>query len=173
LSTGPNLFARLPKPADEVAGPTTLTRVGKFLPEGLRALSSLLTILFRAAAACKVAATLSATWQGIGLTLEGGKYWIGVCYERPGTLGFTSWSRIDLEAARKLGVGEVVKENRAAGGYIWSRSAELESESIYFFSRSKVSQMEWVQGFLGECLTTALSIETLNQSPIPEEPEAI
>ena len=39
------------------------------------------------------------------------------------------------------------------------------------FARSKVSQMEWLEGFLRECLAKARSIETPDQPPIPEEPE--
>jgi hypothetical protein len=41
---------------------------------------------------------------------------------------------------------------------------------VHFFSRSKVSQIEWLIGFVRECLTMARSIQTPDQPPIPEEP---
>jgi hypothetical protein len=64
-----------------------------------------------------------------------------------------------------------MEEGWVPGRYRWWRSAELNSEPIHFFARSKVSQMEWLEKFLRECLTLARSIETPDQPPIPEEPE--
>jgi hypothetical protein len=149
----------------------TLTQVSRFLPEGLRALPDLLNMLYEAAAACKVSVHKSANWQEIGANLAGRKYWIGVSYTDPSTLWFGTRCRIDPEAARKLGVGEITEVDWVPGRYRWWRSADLDSEAVHFFSRSKVSQYEWIEKFLRECLTLARSIETPDQPPIPEEPE--
>jgi hypothetical protein len=148
----------------------TLTQVGKYMPEGLGAWGSLLNMLREAAAACQVSAALSADWESIGVKIDR-KYWVGVDYADTGKLWFGTYCRIDPEAAAKLGVGEVTEESWVSGRYRWWRSAELESEPVHFFVRSKVKQMEWLQGFLRECLAQAQSIETPDQPPIPEEPE--
>lgn len=149
----------------------TLTQVGKYMPEGLRALSNLMNMLFEAASACKVSVKKGAGWDFIGLTLDGLKYWVGVFFDEPEKLWFGTRCRIDPEAAARLGVGEMAEENLVPGRHRWWRAVELDSESIHFFARSKVSQMQWLEGFLRECLAQARSIETPDQPPIPEEPE--
>ena len=148
-----------------------LTQVGKYMPDGLRALSSWLNMLREAAAACKVKKTrLSDGWNYNGVSLDGGKYWIGFIHDDPEKLYFSTFSRLDTEAAARLGI-PLIKDIRALGDLSWSKSVELESESVHFFSRSKVSQMEWLESFLRECLSVARSIETPDQPSIPEDPE--
>lgn len=149
----------------------TLTQVNKFMPEGLRALSNLLNMLFEAASACKVSAKKTARWDYIGLALDGGKYWIGLEYSDPEWLWFSTWCRIDPEAAARLGSGALTEETWIPGRYCWTQGAELDSEAIHFFSRSKVSQMRWLEDFLRDSLAKARSIETPDQPLIPEEPE--
>ncbi len=146
----------------------TLTQVGKYMPEGLRALNNLLNMLSEAAQACKISSVKkSANWEKIGLKFDhGGKYWIGVYLDDPEKLWFASKNRIRLDAAARLEVGETV-----TGEYSWRRRVQLDSEDIHFFSRTKVSQMEWLQEFLRDSLAKAKSIETPDQPPISEEPE--
>lgn len=149
----------------------TLTQVGKYLPDGLRAWGSLLNMLCEGAAACKVSASITADKNYIGVKLDGRKYWVGVEYANPEKLLFgTYYVRINPEAAARLD-GEITEERGIPGRYRWWRSVELDSEPVHFFARSKVSQMEWLEGFLRECLAQARSIETPDQPPIPEEPE--
>jgi hypothetical protein len=148
----------------------TLTQVGKYMPDGLRAWGNLLNMLCEAAAACKVAAVLSADWESIGVKLDR-KYWVGVNYADPDKLWFGTRCRIDPEAVAKLGIGELTEESWVPGRYRWWKGVELDSEAIHFFSLHKVKQMEWLEGFLRECLAQARSIETPDQLPIPEEPE--
>lgn len=150
-----------------------LAHVGKYMPEGLRAWGSLLNMLSEAAAACKVPTNLVADWETIGLLIDKRKYWVGVNYADPETLWFGTRCRIDPEAAAKLGVGEVAEESWIPGGYRWWKGAELESEAVHFFARSKVGQMEWLEKFLRECLTQARSIETPDQPPMPDDSEAV
>lgn len=83
----------------------TLAQVGKFMPEGLRALSNLMNMLVEAAGACKVAVRKLPGWDHIGLYLDGKKYWVGVNFSEPEKLWFGTRSQIDPEAAAKLGVG--------------------------------------------------------------------
>jgi hypothetical protein len=149
----------------------TLTQVGKYMPEGLRALSNLMNMLLEAAAACKVPVQKAVGWDYIGLHLDGRKYWVGVDFAEPEKLWFRTRCRIDSEAAARLGVGEMTEDSWVPGRYRWWRGVELDSESVHFFSRSKVSQMQWLEDFLRECLAQARSIETPDQPPIPEEPE--
>ena len=115
----------------------------------------------------------AAGWGYSGIKLDGSKYWVGVFHDEPGKLWFSTRCRIDPEAAARLGVGKLTEENWVPGRYRWWREAELYSESIYFFSRSKVGQLQWLMSFLRECLTMAHSIETPDQPPIPEEPQEI
>ena len=148
-----------------------LAQVGHAMPEGLRALGNLLAMLFEAARACKVSASISAKWEHLGIKLDGAKYWVGFEYAAPEKLSFETRRRIDPEAAARLGVGELRRDNDTPGEYRWYQVVELDSEEVHFFSRRKVSQMEWLEGFLRDCLAKARSIETPDQPPIPEEPE--
>jgi len=151
-----------------------LTQVSWQMSEGFRALSNLLNMLFEAASGCKVSVKKSTGWVPtfhVGINLDGTKYWVGVNSAEPETLWFGTRCRIDPEAAARLGAGEVVEDNTVPGSYRWWRGAELASESVHFFSRSKVEQMRWLETFLRECLAMAHSIETPDQPPIPEEPE--
>lgn len=149
----------------------TLTQVGKFMPEGLRAFGNLLNMLFEAAAACKVSTKKTAGWDYIGLKLDRGKYWVGIGLAEPEKLWFSTHCRINRESADRLGVGEVGEESWIPGRYTWYRGVQLDSEEVHFFSRTKVSQMEWLEGFLRESMVMARSVETPDQPPIAEEPE--
>lgn len=148
-----------------------LTQVGKYMPEGIRAIASMLNMLYEAAIACKVTVQRGGSGDYIGLRLDGLKYLIGVFYDDPEKLWFATRCRIDPEAATRLGEGELTEENWVPGRYRWWRGAELSSEAVHFFERSKVSQIRWLESFLRECLDMARSIETPDQPPIPEEPE--
>lgn len=153
----------------EVRG-MTLTQVGKFMPEGLRALSSLMNMLFEAASACGVSVKRVPEWDAIGFYLDGRKYWVGVIYNDSAYLTFkTNLVKIDMEAALNLGVGELDEEvSWVPGRQRWMRWVELDSEEIHFYSRSKLSQMQWLEEFLRDCLFKARSIESPDQPLIPE-----
>jgi hypothetical protein len=148
----------------------TLTQVNKFMPEGVRALGNMLNMLSEAAAGCRVSVRRSVAWDYIGFTLEG-KYWVGLYFTEPEKLWFATSCRIDPEAAASLGSGEVTEENWVPGRSRWWQGVELDAEEVHFYSRSKVSQIEWLEAFLKDCLEKARSIETPDQPPIPEETE--
>jgi hypothetical protein len=144
----------------------TLTQVNKYTPDGLRGLSSLLNMLEEAALACKLSVRQLPQWYAIGLYLDSQKYWIGIIFAKPDRLWFSTCCRIDPEAAIRLGVGEITEE-KVPGGLRWWRGAEMESEAIHFYSRDKVSQMQWLEEFLRENLAMARSIEVADQSATP------
>ena len=87
-----------------------LTQVGKFMPEGLRDVLSMMNMLLEAAAACKVSAKTSAAWNYIGLRLDGLKYWVGMDYADPEKLWFRTRCRIEPEAARNSGSAKCPKK---------------------------------------------------------------
>ena len=149
----------------------TIERVEKYLPEGVRALSNLTNMLFAAAMACKVSVKKRSPKDCIGLNLDGLKYWVGVSLSDPEKLWFGTRCRIDSEYAAKLSQAIPPERLWSATNCRWWRGAELDSESVHFFSRTKDSQLRWVEDFLQECLRMAHSIEMPNQPPIPEEPE--
>jgi hypothetical protein len=130
-----------------------------------------MNMLNEAASACGVTAASSTGSDYFGLRLDRSKYWIGVNFSDPENLWFATRCKIDPVAAEALGIGELNEENWVPGRTRWWRNLELESEPVHFFSRSKVSQMECLEGFLRECLKQAKSIETADQPPIPADPE--
>jgi hypothetical protein len=149
----------------------TLTQVGKYMPDGLRALGSLLNMLTEAALACKVPVIKkpSADVDNIGLRLDGGKYWTGLYYAEPEKLWFCTRCKIDRDAAARL-PGEITEPSWCPTG-VWWNGIELDSESVHFYSLSKVQQIECLETFLRDCLAKARSIETGDQPPIPDESE--
>ena len=148
-----------------------LAQVGRDLPDGLRAMSNLMNMLVEAAMACKVTVKKSAAWEHIGVYLEGKKYWVGVNFTQPDYLYFNTCCRIDYDAAVKLAVGELSEASWVPGGYRWWVGAELDSEEVHFFSRSKVKQMEWLEAFIRDCLAKARSIESPGQAEAAEQPK--
>jgi hypothetical protein len=150
----------------------TLTQVGKYMPDGLRALGNLLNMLFEAAAACKIKThKRTGNWDSMGINLEGNKFWVGIVFKEPEKIWFGTYCKIDPEAARRVGKGEVSEVGWIPGRFHWSYALDLESEEVHFFSRSKVSQMQCLEEFLRDCISKARSIMTQDQPPIPEKPE--
>lgn len=144
-----------------------LAQVGKFMPEGLRAFTNLMNMLVEAALACRVTVKKSANWEHMGVYLDGRRYWVGITLEEPEKLWFMTCGQIDKTAASKLPIGELCNEGSwVPGEWSWEVGAELDSEAIHFFARTKVGQMEWLTAFLRDCLAKARSVETPNQPPL-------
>lgn len=137
----------------------TATQVSWQMADGIRALRGLLDMLEEIAAFCKVSAKKVTSWDSIGFQLDR-KYWIGVVYDEPAQLRFqTEGCRIDPQKAATVGVGAVIEKEWAPGGHVWRRIAELYSEEIHFYARSRASQMQWLEAFLRESLVVARQIE--------------
>jgi hypothetical protein len=148
-----------------------LAHVGPYMPDGLRAMSNLTNMLHEAAIACKVSAQRRANWEDIWLSLDG-KYVVGVTFTEPEKLWFGTRCQIDREKVGELGPGEsIVEASWVPGRYRWVKWVELISEEVHFFARSKVSQMQWLERFLRDCLAKARSIETPGQASTVEAPE--
>jgi hypothetical protein len=139
----------------------TITQVGKYMPEGLRALSNLTNMLGEAAAACGTKVVRKSwTDEAIGLTLTGG-FWVGVEFDEPDTLWFSTVDNpFNPEAVGEHPGWEQYPKSWRAGECYACRKLALDSEEVHFFSRSKVSQMECLEGFLRECLQQAKSFGT-------------
>ena len=131
------------------------------MPEGTRALSNLKNMLLEAATVCNVSIKPTCAWEYIGLILDR-KYWITILFAEPQTLWFSTCCSLDPKKARQLGI-ELEEKSDDPGGYHWETGADLESEEIHFFSRSKESQMKWLEEFLRKCLSKARSIESSEQ----------
>jgi hypothetical protein len=147
----------------------TLVQVEKYMPEGVRALTNLMNMLYEAASSCKVSVKKKGWWGYMGVHLDDEKYVASVDFAEPEKLWFGTRCLIDAEKASKLTVGEL--EEVGPGRYRWWRGGELDSEDVHFYARSKVGQMRWLVEFLRESLEIARSITAPDQLPIPEEPE--
>ena len=139
----------------------TLNQVGNHMPEGVRDLVSLMNMLSETASACKLSKRQQSSWNDMGLSLEESKYWLGVNFTESQYLIFNTQCNTDPEAAAKLDIGEMIE-----GTLRWQRWIDLDSEPVHFFSRTKVSQMKWLEGFLRESLEMARSIIFTDQSAI-------
>ena len=116
-------------------------------------------MLFEALAACHVPRVRKDYhWDSIGYTLENDGFFVGVYYEQPDNLIFSTLRQIDGNAAARLGVGEVAEVKSLPGGRQWIHTANLSSELVFFFTRSKASQMQWLEGFLRECIAAGRAI---------------
>jgi hypothetical protein len=150
----------------------TLAQVGKFMPEGTRALASLRDMLREVAEKCSSEVALSFGWDYIGLYLDGKKFWVGVYFSKPEEILFATEKRycqIDRKKAEELKIGKVEPLAGVPGRPRWLHWVDMASEEIHFFARSKVSQMQWLEEFLRDCLKKARSIETPDQPPPPED----
>lgn len=145
----------------------TLVHVGKYMPEGLRAASHLMTMLTEAAAACRVPFQKGSGWDALGVTLDRGKYWVGVKCSEPEKLWFGTKARIHTEAGGRLPGWEVLPPG---GEFTAWRGEELDSPAVHFYSRSKVEQMEWLEDFIRVSLELARAVETPDQPPPPDDP---
>lgn len=136
------------------------------LAGGVRALRTLSSMLYEAASACGLKAQLRGSADGLGVYLEGARYWTGVEYEWPEYLIFSLSGRpASKAAADKLGL--TVDERKNKHDCTWHREINLESEDVHFFARSKQSQLEWVEQFLKESLALAKQIELPESSSPP------
>ena len=151
----------------------TLAQVAHAMPDGVRALANFLNMLVEAVAACKASATKNAGWDYIGLKVDG-KFWLGIYFAEPEKLCFQTTCKIQRDAAAGLGVGEVWEVSWIPGRNRWGRTVELGSEEIHFFSRTKVSQMQWLQKFVTESLAMGRAIVSPDQpASEPQPPVAV
>jgi hypothetical protein len=146
----------------------TMGQVTYELAGGVRALSTLIDMLQEAASACGLKLRYQSYPRQLGIGLNHPAYWVGIYFDRPEVLVFTTnYRRVNPKTADRLGIGGVFEEKGAAG---WRREVNLDSEDVHFFSRSKASQLQFLETFLRECLETVRKIEIPEDRPT--EPEA-
>lgn len=149
------------------------THAGKEVPEGIKAFGNLLNMLFEAALGCKVSVRVLGGRNYNGILLDGAKFWVGLVYTDPGKLTFCTRCRIDHEAAARLGVGKVMRQGGTPVRFRWWREAALDSDSVGFFARNTISQMQWIEAFLRDCLEKARAISTADQPSGPGQPGGV
>jgi hypothetical protein len=149
-----------------------LAAVNWQLKEGSLSLRNFMVMLQEAARAKRLATRLYMNLDFAGYYLDGKRYWFGLWLDEPHKLQFGTRERIDVDKARRLGVGEVEEnsdEPDVPGRARWWRVADLESPEVHFYSLSKVDQILWLERFLDECLSSAKQVETQDESVNPSE----
>jgi hypothetical protein len=143
----------------------TMGQITWELPMGVRSLRTLADMFYEAAIACGVKAQISGTAEWMGIKVDGNKYWAGIEYSDPERIVFgTNMACIDPQRADGLCVGSTYEWSNKKG-HGWRRELVLESEETHFFSRSKASQLQFLEKFLRENYAFAknMTIETTNQ----------
>jgi hypothetical protein len=132
-----------------------MEEVGWEMVRGVHAMCNFLAMLAEAAAAatqCPVKPTRSAEF--VGFNLEAKKYWIGLKLDEPEYLFLEAYfTPIDQEKLLALGRGEV--EEESPGVWRWVDWIDLQSEEAHFFSRSRASQLQFLEQFIRESLAVA------------------
>jgi hypothetical protein len=152
----------------------TMEQVGWEMVQGVRALRNFLALLAEAARACGLSAKPSKVPFGLsakpgkgpgsaGFSLQKSQvhcFLLGFNYEAPGTLHLhTDQIGVDPDKAVKLGKGSVGEWKWSPNGRAWGMELELESEEVHFFARSRASQMQCLEKFIGEFLDGVRQIE--------------
>jgi hypothetical protein len=166
----------------------TMEQVGWEMVQGVRAMRNFLALLAEAAKACGLSAKPSKVLCGpsggpgkgpecAGFSLQESqirRYLLGFSYDAPGTLHLqTDQVRVDPDKAVKLGKGSVWEFKWSPGGRAWGVQLELESEEVHFFARSRRSQMQCLEKFIGEFLDAVRQIEVRGpvEPPASEPPD--
>jgi hypothetical protein len=139
----------------------TMEQVGPEMITGLHAMCNFLAMLAEAASACKLSVGQSSMLPDIGYYRDKKQYWIGFDCDEPGLLyAETYMARIDLDRAKELGKGDLLRPDRdTPSGQVLSLTLNLTAEEVYFFARSRASQMQCLEKFIGDFIETAKMIE--------------
>jgi hypothetical protein len=149
----------------------TMPQVTWELSGGVRALRALTDMLYEAANACGCQPQTFGDRNYMGVYLDKHLDWLGIHYDRPQMLEFSTHKRrVDKNAAERVGLeGIFAWDDGEAHG--WHRFLDLESEEAHFFARSKASQMQVLETFLKECLATVRRIQLQDQMATAESVE--
>jgi hypothetical protein len=152
----------------------TIEQVTWEMSGGIRALRALSSMLSETASDLGHSPQLHGDRDYMGVYLDRRAYWLGIKYDNPTVLEFSTHRRkVDPQVAERLGIEGIVERDDKQG-HAWIRSLNLEAEEIHFFARSKVSQRQFLEKFLRDCLETVKEIEIAgSDATSPEEPEAI
>lgn len=129
------------------------------LSAGVRAMRTLSEMLSAVGNACGLSVQIDGDRDHMGVHLDGQNFWVGINYDWPEILQFSTEARkVDAQAAELLGL-EGVFAWKDHSGHGWTRSLKLECEDVHFFARTKASQMQVLTRFVRECLDTVSRIE--------------
>jgi hypothetical protein len=120
---------------------------------GVRAMQHMIDMMLEAARSCRVEASIHPFPDCMGIDLHKGRCWIGFYYSEPEKLYFECYSGFDSAAAQELGYEvEPSRYSKAVDGVKCVKKVDLSDENIYFFSRSKVGQLEYLIGLFRDYL---------------------
>jgi hypothetical protein len=144
----------------------TMGQVTWELAGGIRALRNFLNMLQEAAHVADVRVQPWGNTEEAGVYLDGRNYWVGILFDHPDTLVFTTWNRsVDPVKATALGTGEV-REWDDKKGHSWRRELDLAAEAVHFYARPRSSQMQVLEAFILE------SMELARRAELPGQPAA-
>ena len=142
----------------------TMEQVGTEMITGLHAMYNFIAMLAEAATAAtqhSVRPGRSVEWNGF--FLGGTKNWVGFRYDEPQCLFLDIYlDSLDQDKVKSLGRGEAQQE--PSGAWLWKDWIYLDSDEVQFFSRSRASQLQFLEQFIQESL--AVSRE-LVPKPVP------
>ena len=125
------------------------------LINGLNSFRSLMVMLGEVLAANNLDHAKSVGYDFYGYYLNSRNFWIGLYYETPHLLTFETAGSFTLKKTEDIQIGKIVS-NR------WRSDLDLQSEENYFFSRSKVNQMECINQFLRQSIQYAKTLGETN-----------
>jgi len=115
------------------------------LINGLNSFRSLIVMLGEVLAANNIDHAKSVGYDYYGYYLDSQNFFIGLYYETPHLLTFVTAGTFQLNKTEDIQLGRI-ENNR------WRSDLDLQSEENYFFSRSKVNQMECIDQFLKQSI---------------------
>jgi hypothetical protein len=122
-------------------------------------------MLYQVGEAVAPPAELGGDRDHMGVFLARRSYWVGINYDWPEILYFSTEERaVDPEVAARLGI-EGVHTCKETGGHGWRRKLNFECEEVYFYARKKTGQLQLLESFLRDCLATVQRIEVAGAVP--------
>ncbi|WP_165251208.1 PD-(D/E)XK nuclease family protein [Paludisphaera soli] len=144
----------------------TMEAVGWQLVEGMKAFRGLLGLVQEALAALKITFQKTNGWESINFYLDAKNFWVGMSYDRPGILIFsTLLSPVGSDGVEKAGFGRVEPEGNSPTGIKWVNELVLYSEDVHFFARSRASQLQCIEQFLKDSLAAAQRARPVSDQP--------
>ena len=114
------------------------------LVEGVKALKNLIGMLGEALSATNIKIySKSGAWEWMGYYIEDKKFFVGVYYDEPNLIILNT----------EVALNDNIPKEPEKGRYVdngWQNELDLQSESVYFFSRSKASQAACLEEFVKE-----------------------
>jgi hypothetical protein len=139
----------------------TMDKVTWELAAGLEAFWNLYEMLGEAITAHHVSVTRSVGQEWAGYYMDRKRGWVGITWEAPTRLVFQTAEEATYtgESIRQMPTGRVGPTKNHSTGLRWFIELDLESEEEHFFARSRASQMQRLEQFVGEGLSGLSMVE--------------